>query len=119
MNYSYRVRAEVLCNIQLQRSQLINYYCDKCYSQDMIYKLSRQNLFDRFPHDTQHCHINLESWTFTEEDMRFVISKIFGVFKLKLLRLTWESPSSAAFGMSHFKMVNYHFDPVSAHYEFA
>ena len=29
-----------------------------------------------------------------------------------MFRLTWESPSSAAFGMSHFKMVNYHFDPV-------
>ena len=31
-------------------------------------------LFDflhRFPHDTQHCYISLESWTFTDEDMRF------------------------------------------------
>ena len=42
----------------------------------------------------------------------------FNQLKLELLRLTWESPSSAAFGMSHFKMVNYHFDPVSAHYAF-
>ena len=40
----------------------------------------------------------------------------FNQLKLELIRLTWESPSSAAFGMSHFKMVNYHFDPVSAHY---
>ena len=27
-----------------------------------------------------------------------------------------QGASKLSFGMSHFKMVNYHFDPVSAHY---
>ena len=80
VNYSYRVRAEVLCNIQLQRLTNFNTRLQismSCPTKSTIYQstfdlLQRCNMVNhRFPHDTQHCQVSLESWTFTDEDLRF------------------------------------------------
>ena len=81
VNYSYRVRAEVLCNIQLQRLKpTVNLHQQQTLELKLVnlrpprILSDKKVLFDflhRFPHDTQHCYISLESWTFTDEDMRF------------------------------------------------
>ena len=92
MSYSYRVRAEVLCDIQLQR---FPHDTQVPHSPDYLHHPGVLLLLLLLPHSPnyllQRCSITLESWTFTEDD----------------LRLAWEFPTSAAFGMTNFKIIDY------------